>query len=45
MTNSNPSLFTKQQILDFSKLEEFADCSFKFEENGEKTFKKCRKTL
>ena len=29
-------LFTTQQILDSSKLKEFADDNFKFDENGRK---------
>ena len=29
-------LFTKQQILDSSKLKEFADDNFKFDKNGRK---------
>ena len=31
--------FPKRQILDSSKLREFADDNFKFEENGRKFFK------
>ena len=30
--------FPKQQILDSSELKEFADCNFKFDENGRKFF-------
>ena len=33
---SNVSLFLKQQILDASKLKEFADDNFKFNENASK---------
>ena len=32
--------FFKRQILDFSKLKEFADDNFKFNENGGKFYKR-----
>ena len=38
-------LFTKQQILDSSKLKKFADDNFKFEENGRKFFKRVENTV
>ena len=35
--------FPKQQILDCSKLKEFADNNFKFDENGQMGRKQCEK--
>ena len=32
--------FSKRHILDYSKLKEFADNNFKFDENGKKKFSK-----
>ena len=37
--------FPKQQILDFSKLNEFADYNFKFDENGRKLSKRVKNTV
>ena len=37
--------FPKQQILDTSKLKEFADNSFKFDENGRKLPKRVENTV
>ena len=37
-------MFPKQQILDSSKLKEFADDNFKFEENGRKFSKRVENT-
>ena len=37
------SPFPKRQILDASKLREFADDNFKFDENGRKFFKQIEK--
>ena len=39
------SPFPKQQISDFSKLKDFADNNFKFDENGRKFAKKTEKTV
>ena len=41
--NFNP--FTKRQFLDSSKLKEFADDNFKFDENGRKFFKQVESTV
>ena len=38
-------LFPKRQILDSSKLKEFADNSFKFDENGRKFSKSFENTV
>ena len=35
----------RQQILDFSKMKEFADDNFKFDENGRKLSKRIEKTV
>ena len=37
--------FPKQQILDFSKLKEFADDNFKFDKNGRNVFKRVENTV
>ena len=37
--------FLKQQILDSSKLKEFADDNFKFDENGTKYFRRVENTV
>ena len=37
--------FPKQQILDSSKLKEFANHNFKFDENGRKFFKRVENTV
>ena len=37
--------FPKQQILDFSKLKEFADYIFEFDENGRKFSKRVENTV
>ena len=37
--------FTKQQTLDSSKLKEFADHNFKFDESGRQFFKKVENTV
>ena len=37
-------LFTRRQILDSSKLKEFADDNFKFDENGRKLSKRVENT-
>ena len=37
--------FPKQQILDFSKLKEFADYKFEFNENGRKFSKRVENTV
>ena len=39
------SPFSKRQILDFSKLKEFADHNFKFDGNGRKFSKKVENTV
>ena len=39
------SPFPKQQILDSSKLKEFADKSFEFDQNGEKFSKRVKNTV
>ena len=39
-SNSLTILFLKRQILDSSKLKEFADANFKFDENGTQFFKR-----
>ena len=38
-------LFTRQQILDSTKLKKFADDNFKFDENGEKFSKWLENTM
>ena len=38
-------LFLKRQILDFSKLTEFEDVNFKFDENGRKFCKRVKYTV
>ena len=38
-------LFPKRQILDASKLKEFADDNFKFDENGRKLSKRAENTV
>ena len=44
---NNPSFkpFLKRQILHFSKLKEFADDNFKFDENGRKFSKRVENTV
>ena len=37
--------FTKRQILDSSKLKEFADNNFRFDENGRKLYKQVENTV
>ena len=37
--------FPKQQILDSSKLKEFTDDNFKFDENGRKLYERVKNTL
>ena len=37
--------FTKQQILNFSKLKEFADDNFKFDKNGRRFSKSVENTV
>ena len=37
--------FPKRQILDISKLKEFADDNFKFDENGRKLLKRIENTV
>ena len=37
--------FPKQQILDSSKVKEFADDNFKFDENGKNFFKQVESTV
>ena len=37
--------FPKRQILDLSKLKEFADDNFKFDENGRKFFRRVENTV
>ena len=37
--------FPRQQILDFSKLKEFADDNFKFDKNGRKLSKRVENTV
>ena len=41
MVNGQP--FTKRQLLDSSKVKEFADDNFKFDKNGRTFFKRGRK--
>ena len=41
----NVLIFPKQQILDTSKLKEFADDNLKFDENGRKLFKQRENTV
>ena len=38
-------MFLKRQILDSSKLKEFADYNFKFDNNGRKVFKQVENTV
>ena len=51
MSNLNPYCvalskpFSKRQILDSSKLEDFADDNFEFDENGRKSFKWVENTV
>ena len=42
---SNSQLFLKQQILDSSKLKEFADDTFKFDDHGGKFYKRAENTV
>ena len=44
-TNNIYEPITRRQILDSSKLEEFADDNFKFEENGRKLSKQVENTV
>ena len=39
------SLFPKQQVLDLSKLKQFADDDFEFDDNGMKFFKRVENTM
>ena len=43
--SKNQGLFARRQILDSFKLKEFADDSFKFDENGRKLFKRVENTV
>ena len=46
MSASRKSLsFPKRQILDYSKLKEFAGVNFKFDENGRKLFHRIENTV
>ena len=45
MVEMNPLPITRRQILDFSKLKEFADDNFKFDENGRKLSKWVENTV
>ena len=42
---SSKDAFAKQQILDSSKMKEFADKNFKFDENGIKFSKRVENTM
>ena len=44
-TSNDPLTITRQQILDSSKLKEFADDNFKFDENGRKLSKQVENTV
>ena len=39
------NIFPKRRVLDTSKLKEFADDNFKFDENGRKLFKRVENTV